>query len=89
MASPAPASVASAQRSKQPGYPFYLGGVAACLASFVTHPLDCVKNRMQTAKVKQGMWGALVGTARNDGVSGLYAGLTASLLRQMTYSVTR
>ncbi|PWN46042.1 putative DIC1-mitochondrial dicarboxylate carrier protein [Ceraceosorus guamensis] len=90
MASPASSSVASAQRRpKPPAYPFYLGGVAACLASFVTHPLDCVKNRMQTAKAKQGMWDALKGTAKHDGISGLYAGLTASLLRQMTYSVTR
>lgn len=78
-----------ARKPKPPQYPFYLGGVAACFASFATHPLDCIKNRMQTSKVKQGMWGALTDTARNEGLGGLYAGLTASLLRQMTYSVVR
>jgi dicarboxylate transporter 10 len=79
----------SASKPKPPKYPFYLGGVAACFASFATHPLDCIKNRMQTSRTKQGMWGALTDTARNEGMGGLYAGLTASLLRQMTYSVVR
>lgn len=90
-ASPAAGSsrARSASKPKPPKYPFYLGGVAACFASFATHPLDCIKNRMQTSKAKQGMWGALTDTARNEGMRGLYAGLTASLLRQMTYSVVR
>ncbi|KDN40520.1 putative DIC1-mitochondrial dicarboxylate carrier protein [Tilletiaria anomala UBC 951] len=70
-------------------YPFWLGGAAASIAACFTHPLDAVKNRMQTAKTKQGMGSVLVQTAKKEGIPGLYVGLTASLLRQMTYSVVR
>lgn len=71
------------------GYPFWLGGTAASIAAFFTHPLDLTKTRMQTATDKQGMLSLLVRTARNEGLRGWYVGLSASLLRQMTYSVTR
>jgi dicarboxylate transporter 10 len=70
-------------------YPFWLGGVAASIAACFTHPLDVAKTRLQTAKARQGLVGTLVGAARADGIAGVYTGLTASLLRQMTYSVVR
>lgn len=70
-------------------YPFWLGGAAACVAACFTHPLDVTKTRMQTAKARQGLVSSFLGAARSEGLTSLYTGLTASLLRQMTYSVTR
>lgn len=81
--------MASSSRQPVPPYPFYLGGLAASFAACFTHPLDMVKTRMQNATEKQGMVGALVKTARKEGVQGLYVGLTASLSRQMSYSLVR
>ncbi|CDS82096.1 probable DIC1-Mitochondrial dicarboxylate carrier protein [Sporisorium scitamineum] len=75
--------------SKPKKYPFYLGGTAASIAAFFTHPLDLTKTRMQTASARQNMFSLMVKTFREEGPRGLYVGLTASLLRQMTYSVTR
>ena len=75
--------------SKPKKYPFYLGGTAASIAAFFTHPLDLTKTRMQTASARQNMFSLMLKTLREEGPRGLYVGLTASLLRQMTYSVTR
>ncbi len=44
---------------------------------------------MQTASARQNMFSLMLTTFRREGPRGLYVGLTASLLRQMTYSVTR
>lgn len=88
-------SKGNASSSKSPSssspapYPFYLGGVAACIAACFTHPLDVTKTRMQTAKTRQGLIGSFLGAAKSEGLTSLYTGLSASLLRQMTYSVTR
>ncbi|KAJ5666033.1 Mitochondrial dicarboxylate transporter [Penicillium maclennaniae] len=72
-------------------YPFWFGGSASCFAAGVTHPLDLVKVRLQTRapdapKTMMGTFGHIV---RNNGFFGLYNGLSAALLRQMTYSTTR
>jgi len=72
-------------------YPFWFGGSASCFAAAVTHPLDLVKVRLQTRtadgpKKMTAMFGHII---REDGIHGLYRGLSASLLRQMTYSTTR
>ncbi|BGP66437.1 hypothetical protein NBRC10512_002497 [Rhodotorula toruloides] len=70
-------------------YPFWLGGAAASWAAVCTHPLDLAKVRMQTTKGK-GFVGTLVDSVKADGLRrGAYAGLSASILRQMTYSLTR
>lgn len=80
-------------RSRTPAirYPFWFGGSAAAFAAVVTHPLDLVKVRLQT-RVK-GAPKTTVGTVgfilRHEGVLGLYSGLSASLLRQLTYSTVR
>ncbi|KAH9048831.1 dicarboxylic acid transporter [Lactarius hengduanensis] len=76
------------------GYPFWLGGVAASLAACCTHPLDLVKVRMQTLKpVPEAKPISAVtilrGTIAKSGVRSLYTGVTASILRQMTYSLVR
>ncbi|KAJ7596777.1 mitochondrial carrier [Mycena floridula] len=75
-------------------YPFWLGGVAASMAACCTHPLDLTKARMQTLEtlpgVKHPSAFAMIRTSiSRSGFTSLYAGLTASLLRQMTYSLVR
>ncbi|KAJ5038088.1 uncharacterized protein L3040_006959 [Drepanopeziza brunnea f. sp. 'multigermtubi'] len=72
-------------------YPFWFGGSSSCFAACVTHPLDLVKVRLQTRygdapKTMVATFGHIL---RSDGMLGLYSGLSASLLRQITYSTTR
>ncbi|TYJ56946.1 mitochondrial dicarboxylate carrier [Cryptococcus floricola] len=45
--------------------------------------------RMQTSTTRTTFVQAVKGVVKHDGVRGLYTGLTASIFRQMTYSVTR
>ncbi|KAM5342961.1 hypothetical protein ACJ41O_013927 [Fusarium nematophilum] len=75
-------------------YPFWFGGSASSLAACVTHPLDLVKVRsvrlqMRTGNAPKNMVGTFVHILRSDGPLGLYSGISASLLRQMTYSTAR
>ncbi|EHA50444.1 mitochondrial dicarboxylate carrier [Pyricularia oryzae 70-15] len=79
-------------------YPFWFGGSASSLAACVTHPLDlgellertpAVRLQTRTGDMPKSMSGTFVHVARHNGVTGLYAGLSASLLRQLTYSTTR
>ncbi|POV98928.1 hypothetical protein PSHT_13772 [Puccinia striiformis] len=70
-------------------YPFWLGGMAASLAAICTHPLDMAKVRMQTGPPRS-MLATLMNAVQVEGIrKGAYVGLSASLARQMTYSVTR
>ncbi|GJJ13925.1 hypothetical protein Clacol_008182 [Clathrus columnatus] len=73
--------------------PFWLGGVAGSMAACFTHPLDLTKLRMQTIKTLDGrkpsMFRVIRETIVSSGVRSLYVGLSASLLRQMTYSLVR
>ncbi|KAI8980428.1 mitochondrial carrier domain-containing protein [Pilobolus umbonatus] len=72
-------------------YPFYFGGIASCVAAVVVHPFDLTKVRLQNTKGvgKQGMFSTMVKIASSEGVLRLYAGLSASILRQATYSTVR
>ncbi|KAK7544242.1 mitochondrial carrier domain-containing protein [Phyllosticta citribraziliensis] len=72
-------------------YPFWFGGSASSFAACVTHPLDLVKVRLQTQPSGQrlNMVQMFVHVAKHNGITGLYRGLSASLLRQITYSTTR
>lgn len=61
--------------------------MAACL---VTHPLDLAKVRLQTAsKPGQSLVSMVVQIITKEGFFKIYSGLTASLLRQATYSTVR
>lgn len=61
--------------------------MAACL---VTHPLDLAKVRLQTAtKPGQSLLSMIYQIITKEGFFKIYSGLTASLLRQATYSTTR
>ncbi|KAF5629804.1 uncharacterized protein FTJAE_8449 [Fusarium tjaetaba] len=72
-------------------YPFWFGGSASALAACVTHPLDLVKVRLQirTVNVAPSFASAVKIIISDEGVSGLYSGLTASVVRQLTYSGIR
>ncbi|KAI8388247.1 mitochondrial carrier domain-containing protein [Radiomyces spectabilis] len=89
-------------------HPFYFGGVASCVATFVSHPFDLTKVRLQTIRKVDAsgkawsttmpglqaikpttMFRTMISIARREGVRALYSGLSASLLRQGTYSTIR
>ena len=79
--------------TKKVHYPFWFGGSASCFAACGTHPLDLIKVRLQTQQnnngVRRNMFQMFVHVAKDDGIRGLYRGLSAALLRQATYSMTR
>ncbi|KAI8453961.1 mitochondrial carrier domain-containing protein [Phakopsora pachyrhizi] len=82
-------STSSVSPSHFKKYPFWLGGLSASLAAICTHPLDVAKVRMQTG-VPRSMFQTLIEAIRTEGIRrGAYVGLSASLSRQMTYSLTR
>ncbi|XP_005989136.1 mitochondrial dicarboxylate carrier [Latimeria chalumnae] len=69
---------------------WYFGGLASCGAACCTHPLDLLKVHLQTQQeVTMRMTGMALHVIKNDGVLALYNGLSASLCRQLTYSLTR
>ncbi|XP_034567987.1 mitochondrial dicarboxylate carrier [Notolabrus celidotus] len=69
---------------------WYFGGISSSAATCLTHPLDLIKVHLQTQQeVRVRMIGMTVNVVRREGVLGLYSGLSASLCRQMTYSLTR
>lgn len=73
---------------------WYFGGIAAIAAATCTHPLDLMKVILQTPSVdpKKPQASLLSTTAsiiRKNGILAMYNGLTASWLRQVTYSTTR
>eukprot|EP01112_Ceratiomyxa_fruticulosa_P002677 TRINITY_DN12836_c0_g1_i1.p1 TRINITY_DN12836_c0_g1~~TRINITY_DN12836_c0_g1_i1.p1 ORF type:complete len:305 (-),score=38.13 TRINITY_DN12836_c0_g1_i1:71-985(-) len=84
---------ATTSNTKKPlSTPFWFGGAASCVAAFVTHPLDLTKVRMQMNENRglgQGMFRTMVGIVKNEGVLAIYNGISASLLRQLTYSTVR
>ncbi|CAH8650703.1 unnamed protein product [Schistosoma bovis] len=69
---------------------WYFGGVASAMAAACTHPLDLVKVHLQTQQKKEfGMVSMGIRVWKQDGVLALYNGISASILRQLTYSMTR
>jgi len=76
--------------SKKKKEPVLFGGVASALALFFTHPLDLLKVRLQTDKgFKKGTIETAYLIVKNEGLIALYNGLSASILRQLTYSTVR
>ncbi|XP_012273566.1 mitochondrial dicarboxylate carrier isoform X2 [Orussus abietinus] len=69
---------------------WYFGGLASAGAACVTHPLDLLKVHLQTQQEgKLSITKLTIQIIRKQGIMALYSGLTASLLRQLTYSTTR
>ncbi|CAL1298413.1 unnamed protein product [Larinioides sclopetarius] len=69
---------------------WYFGGLAGAGAACITHPLDLLKVHLQTHQgAKLSVIKITGNIIRQQGVLALYNGLSASLLRQLTYSTTR
>ncbi|XP_043247341.1 mitochondrial dicarboxylate carrier-like isoform X1 [Amphibalanus amphitrite] len=69
---------------------WYFGGLASAGAACFTHPLDLLKVHLQTQQEgKLSIGRNVMNIVRNQGVLALYNGLSASLLRQLSYSTTR
>lgn len=70
---------------------WYDGGLAASGAACFTHPLDLLKVHLQTAggTGKLGIAGQTIHIIRSQGLLAMYNGLSASILRNLTYSTTR
>jgi dicarboxylate transporter 10 len=83
-----PPSAVVVAKPKKKEYPFWLGGVAASIAASITHPLDLTKVRLQASGDK-GMIQSLRKTVNTAGVRGLFDGISATLMRQMSYSLCR
>lgn len=75
--------------------PFICGGLSACLASGVVHPIDLSKVQIQLYSVlnpgmpKPSFASILSTMIKEKGVSSIYAGLSASLMRQACYGTAR
>ncbi|KZO94400.1 putative DIC1-mitochondrial dicarboxylate carrier protein [Calocera viscosa TUFC12733] len=80
--------LATGPKKKKP-YPFWLGGLAACSAAVITHPLDLTKVRMQVSGDKNMVASIRKTMQMGGGLRGLFDGLTGTIFRQATYSVTR
>ncbi|KAJ2846392.1 Mitochondrial dicarboxylate transporter [Coemansia brasiliensis] len=59
--------------------------VAACF----THPIDLIKVHLQTSTRRTRALQTMRGIVRESGILGLYNGLSAALLRQGTYTMSR
>ncbi|CAJ0951905.1 unnamed protein product, partial [Mesorhabditis belari] len=69
---------------------WYFGGLASAGAACCTHPLDLLKVHLQTQQAGKITLGQMaVKLHKSDGLLAFYNGLSASLLRQLTYSTTR
>lgn len=65
-------------------------------ATIFTHPIDTVKLRLQIQGISannevkyNGLFSGLARVAREEGIVGLYGGLSPAILRAATYSATR
>lgn len=69
---------------------WYHGGIASAMACCITHPVDLTKVHLQTQQeVKMRGIQMVVKIVKSEGVLAMYNGLSASIGRQMTYSMTR
>eukprot|EP00928_Gymnodinium_smaydae_P007118 TRINITY_DN12564_c0_g1_i14.p1 TRINITY_DN12564_c0_g1~~TRINITY_DN12564_c0_g1_i14.p1 ORF type:complete len:296 (-),score=74.86 TRINITY_DN12564_c0_g1_i14:136-1023(-) len=69
---------------------FGLAAVAGCSGWMFVHPFDVVKTRMQTNEGKSlNPFRVCAEVGRKEGLTGLYSGLSAGLMRQCTYTMLR
>ncbi|KAL5370298.1 oxoglutarate/malate translocator protein [Cryptosporidium parvum] len=73
--------------------PFINGGISGCIATICIQPIDIVKIKMQLQNFEGYSKPTPFSLARDivnkNGVLGLYKGLDAGLIRQLTYSTAR
>lgn len=71
-------------------YPWWYGGAGGIVACLATHPLDLAKVRLQAAHMpKPTIFQMAENILKQEGIRGLYSGLSASILRQCTYTTAR
>lgn len=70
-------------------YPFVTGGAAASIATVCIQPIDMVKVRMQLGGGTTNPIAMAQQMIAKDGFFTLYRGLSAGILRQMTYGMSR
>jgi len=75
-------------RTKKVAY-WYFGGLASAGAACCTHPLDLIKVALQTQQGNMSIMAFCGDIVKKQGVLCLYNGISASLLRQLTYSTAR
>lgn len=84
------------------GYKFLFGGIACMSAACVTNPIDVIKTRLQLqgelskkghlqpSELKyKGFSRGILTIFHEEGLRGLYSGITPSLLREGSYSTIR
>ncbi|XP_053610580.1 mitochondrial 2-oxoglutarate/malate carrier protein [Plodia interpunctella] len=71
------------------GLKFAFGGLAGMAATCVVQPLDLIKTRMQLSGSGRTSFAVAGEIVAREGFFSLYAGLSAGLLRQATYTTTR
>eukprot|EP00871_Galdieria_phlegrea_P002714 jgi/Galph1/3443/GphlegSOOS_G2072.1 len=88
--------MAKLERQPLPSYlQFVFGGLSGICATLIIQPFDLLKTRLQLSGEggrpvdHRGFSSAVVTIVRNEGFLGLYQGLSAALLRQVTYTTTR
>ncbi|XP_046753711.1 mitochondrial 2-oxoglutarate/malate carrier protein-like [Diprion similis] len=77
------------QKTIPNGIKFLIGGVSGMGATCFVQPLDLIKNRMQLSGTKVSTMSIVTGIIKNEGFFSFYAGLSAGLMRQATYTTTR
>ncbi|XP_012256308.1 mitochondrial 2-oxoglutarate/malate carrier protein-like [Athalia rosae] len=77
------------QKTIPNGVKFLIGGVSGMGATCFVQPLDLIKNRMQLSGTKVSTVSVISGIIKNEGFFSFYAGLSAGLMRQATYTTTR
>lgn len=74
---------------------FLIGGLSGMAATLFVQPMDLIKNRMQLsgeggkAREHKNTFQAIRSIMMKEGITGMYSGLSAGLLRQATYTTTR
>lgn len=68
---------------------WYFGGIASVFATFATQPLDLLKVALQTHQGKISLLQLVAKIVNEHGALAFYKGISASILRQITYSTTR
>lgn len=67
---------------------FTAGILANCIGTFIGHPLDTVKVRMQLSNSGSSMFGLLTRVVKNEGLTGLFKGVGSPLIGQAPISAT-
>jgi dicarboxylate transporter 10 len=76
--------------ASKPLYSYLFGGASAVGAVFFTHPFDLLKVHLQTSKKENlGLGRALRRVLQQQGLRGLYQGISGGAMREGTYSTVR